>query len=128
MTNQTEQAEQQPPPWMKTPEQEINSENIWEGDALGRKEMAENVASIIADPRGLSTISIHGGWGTGKTFFLTRLRWHLKENGFEAIYFNAWQDDFLDDPLLAILGQLAEVLKDTRFRELGTAALRQGAG
>ena len=124
MTNQPDQ--QRELPWMKTLEREINRDNIWEGDALGRKEMAANVASIIADPRGLSTISIHGGWGTGKTFFLTRLRWHLKENDFESIYFNAWQDDFLHDPLLAILGQLAEVFKDTGFRELGTAALEAG--
>ena len=125
MTNETSQTEQQPP-WMKTPEQEINSENIWEGDALGRKEMAENVASIIADPRGLSTISIHGGWGTGKTFFLSRLSWHLRKEGFEAIYFNAWQDDFLHDPLLAILGQLAGDLRGTKLQELGTAALETG--
>ncbi len=127
MTNQTEQAEQQPPPWMKTPEQEVNREDIWEGDALGRKEMAENVASIIADPRGLSTISIHGDWGTGKTFFLTRLRWHLKENGFEAIYFNAWEDDFLQDPLLAILGQLAQDLKGRRYSRLVKSTLNTGS-
>ena len=121
MTSQPDQ--QRELPWMKTPEQEINSENIWEGDALNRSEMARNLANMVADPRGLSTISIHGGWGTGKTFFLERLRWHLKENGFEAIYFNAWQDDFFNDPLLAILGQLANKLASTENRQIAKTAL-----
>ncbi len=127
MTNETRQTEQeQSLPWMKTPEEEINQENIWEHDALSRDEMARNLVNIVADPRGLSTISIHGGWGTGKTFFLTRFNWHLKKEGFEAIYFNAWQDDFLHDPLLAILGQLAQELKGTSLQKLGTAALETG--
>ena len=119
----TDRNEQPQLPWMKTPEEEIRQENIWEHDTLSRKEMAENVASVLADPRGLSTISIHGGWGTGKTFFLERLRWHLKEEGFEAIYFNAWQDDFFNDPLLAILGQLADKLANTENRQIAKTAL-----
>ena len=125
MTSPTDQTELQSP-WMKTPEEEIDQENIWEHDALSRNEIARNLTNIVADPRGLSTISIHGGWGTGKTFFLTRFSWHLKKEGFEAIYFNAWQDDFLHDPLLGILGQLADELRGSRLQELGTAALETG--
>ena len=30
----------------------------------------------------------------------------MENQDFKAIYFNAWEDDFCDDPLLAIIGQL----------------------
>ncbi|MCY4575747.1 MAG: P-loop NTPase fold protein [Chloroflexi bacterium] len=128
MTDEMVQTEQeQPLPWMKTSEAEIDPDNIWEHDALSREGMARNLTNILADPRGLSTMSIHGGWGTGKTFFLTRLRWQLKEEGFEAIYFNAWEDDFLHDPLLAILGQLTQELKGNRYSRLTKSALNAGS-
>ena len=54
---------------------------------------------------------MHGNWGTGKTFFLER--WHetLKKDGFESIYFNAWEDDFCPDPLVAIIGQISKKLE-----------------
>lgn len=60
---------------------------------------------------------LNGGWGTGKTFFLTRLceqyRRCKDENdiGGKAIYFNAWEDDDLEDPLIAIVGQIWQNLK-----------------
>ena len=45
-------------------------------------------------------VSLHGGWGTGKTFMLRRWQASLTTDGYKAIYFNAWQDDFFDDPLV----------------------------
>ena len=46
-------------------------------------------------------------------------RWQkaLEKDNYRAIYFNAWEDDFSDDPLLSILGQLAEYLHQGLFRE-----------
>ena len=35
-----------------------------------------------------------------------------------AIYFNAWEDDFCDDPLLAIIGQLDSHFKEGVFRTI----------
>lgn len=53
-------------------------------------------------------ISVDGRWGTGKTFLLKRWRRQLEMDRYQAIYFNAWEDDYSDDPLLAIIGQLSE--------------------
>ena len=63
-------------------------------------------------------ISIDGQWGTGKTFLLKRWQKDLEREGFSAIYFNAWEDDFCDDPLLAIIGQLSEHFRGSRFKEV----------
>ena len=62
-------------------------------------------------------------WGTGKTFLLQRWERDLQTQGFQSLYFNAWEDDFCDDPLLAILGQLKDHFKDSVFNRLTRAAI-----
>ncbi|MBP5788456.1 MAG: hypothetical protein J6Y19_11655, partial [Kiritimatiellae bacterium] len=85
-------------------------ENPWEGDRLDRANMAEELANMLSGQRGPLTVALDGRWGTGKTFFLTRfVKVYNMKNGI-AFYFNAWSDDFLEDPLLSLLGQLTTEL------------------
>ena len=49
---------------------------------------------------------------------LQRWQKELENQTFKAIYFNAWEDDFCDDPLLAILGQLSEYFKEGEFKTI----------
>lgn len=80
--------------------------DVWEGDKLGRKNEAERLANMIAGQIGPLTIGLNGPWGEGKTFFLKRFQKTYESKKGCAVYFNAWQDDFLDDPLLSLLFQL----------------------
>ena len=112
----TEQAD--PPPisgnslTLKLPESDVALETPWQDDALGRIKVAEGLTNLVRHQSASFVIGIHGYWGTGKTFLLKRWQTQLQKEGFEAIYFNAWEDDFCDDPLLAILGQLSDHFKD----------------
>ena len=92
---------------LKLPEQEVSSKNPWEDDALGRRKVAGSLTNLISNETGPLVIGLDGHWGTGKTFLLTRWQKELENEGFNAIYFNAWEDDFCDDPLVAIIGQLS---------------------
>ena len=56
--------------------------------------------------------------GGGKTFLLKRWHRDLEIRDFQAIYFNAWEDDFCDDPFLALLGQLQDHFKEGTFQDL----------
>ena len=51
-------------------------------------------------------------------FLLKRWRQSLEKQEFQAIYFNAWEDDFCDDPLLAIMGQLSEHFSEGKLKEM----------
>ena len=104
-------------PILKLPEEEVLVGDLWQDDVLGRKKIAERLTNLISTQSVPFVVSIHGGWGTGKTFILKRWHKHLEENHFQAIYFNAWDDDFCDDPLIAIIGQLSDYLKDSKFNE-----------
>ena len=72
-------------------------------------------------------VSIDGDWGTGKTFFLTRWQSDLERDGYRAIYFNAWEDDFCDDPMLAMLGQLDAHFRDSTLRRVASRVIEVGS-
>lgn len=105
---------------LKLTEPEILVDDIWADDALDRSTVAHSLTNLVRDQANPFVISLNGHWGTGKTFFLKRWQQQLKQDGFQAIYFNAWEDDFCDDPLVAIIGQLSDHLsKDKEFEERG---------
>lgn len=59
-------------------------------------------------------IALDGGWGSGKSFFLKCwVGYHLKQETHKAetVYFDAFKHDYLDDPLIALTGEIAR-----RFR------------
>ena len=41
-----------------------------------------------------------------------------RDQPYRAIYFNAWEDDFCDDPLLAFIGQLSDHFKESGYKAL----------
>ena len=105
---------------LKLPEPDVSSEKPWHDDRLNREEIASRLTNMIWNQSLPFVISIHGEWGTGKIFMLKRWQRDLEIQGFKAIYFNAWEDDFCDDPLLAIIGQLwsyFEKDKEGNFKE-----------
>lgn len=103
---------------LKLPEPTISVEDVWAGDVLNRSQTAAKLTGLIRNQSDSFVVSIHGYWGSGKTFLLRRWQKDLESKGFNAIYFNAWEDDFCDDPLLAILGQLSEHFKGSPLKAL----------
>ena len=119
MTQQSDASEAQPlPPALKIVEPDVDPDEPWRDDVLDREKIAGRLTSIIKDQDAPFVISLDGRWGTGKTFLLKRWRQALQNEGFQAIYFNAWEDDFCDDPLLAIIGQLTEHFHEKKLRAM----------
>ena len=87
---------------------------VWAHDCLQREDAAQRLSRIVSGQERPLTICLNGEWGSGKTFFLTRFKseYCKGETKGRAVYFNAWQDDFMEDPLLAIICQLKSVVKD----------------
>ena len=105
-------------PKLKHLEADVSPEEPWQDDMLGRAKIAEKLTNLIRDQRDPFVISIDGQWGTGKTFLLKRWQKDLEKQDFRVIYFNAWEDDFCDDPLLSIIGQLSDYFKKGNLKKL----------
>lgn len=98
----------------------MSSSDPWHGDRLGRKEEAEDLLRFIEGrigersrrgARASYVLNIDSSWGQGKTFFLTRMRDSLKANKVPVAYVNAWETDFSDDPLVAIMSAIESGIK-----------------
>jgi hypothetical protein len=86
-------------------------QNIWDGDAQDRKPIAENLIWSIEKYDKPVTVAIDGAFGVGKSYFVERLQKHLRVEGFHCVKYNAWESDYLDNPLLSLISIITEQLE-----------------
>lgn len=89
--------------------------DVWSDDVFrNRDDASRRLYALLAGQERPLTICLNGEWGSGKTYFLTRFAQNYNERKPKgrAVYFNAWEDDFLDDPLVSIVCQLKKVAPD----------------
>lgn len=99
-------------------------------DYLSRQPYLDLLKSIIANqkdnPAGYS-FAIDGEWGSGKTWILQEFENQLleeKDNKFLIFHYNAWENDFYEEPLVAILSVMIEKLNQvTSQKSLYDAAV-----
>lgn len=93
---------------MKDKEIEIPKNDAFKNCKLNRKEQADVLTSIIDVYKEGFVLSVDGKWGTGKSTFMKMWRQYLIDNGYKTILFNAWENDFTSDPLIAIMGEIKQ--------------------
>lgn len=91
--------------------------STFEEDIYNRKIIAENLTKIIDSQNDSIVISLDSEWGTGKTTFVTMWKDMLDSNEkynskFETLYFNAWENDYIKDPLLAIFSEMEKQIHE----------------
>lgn len=105
---------------VKAKEFEIDSNQPFKDDKLGRKEYAEILTGIVEAMVGGAVIALNGSWGTGKTTFLRMWKSYLENQKFKVVYYNAWEDDICDEPLMSMLRGMKELqegeMLDNLFR------------
>ena len=75
-------------------------------DLLNRKQYADVLTQIVKNAEDGFTLSINADWGYGKTTFIKRWEKVLQNEGYQTIYFNAWETDFVADPMMALIDGL----------------------
>jgi len=87
----------------------------FDGDLLDRAASGVALSGLVERIEDPMVIALDGGWGTGKSWFLKRwVGYHRNEHKGTArtVYFDAFAHDYLDDPLVALMGALLEVLAE----------------
>lgn len=82
---------------------------------LDRKKYAEALTDIISGFDNGGVIALNNKWGTGKTTFVKMWQQYLEDNQYQTIYFNAWENDFEDYALAALISELTEKIKGGKY-------------
>jgi hypothetical protein len=104
---------------LKHPALEIPENDPFKNDAMKRKELCNALCNIVNKIDGPLVISINAPWGTGKTTCLEMWHKSLTIQNFTTVKFNAWTDDYFDNPLIALTGQISASIKESDWKEVG---------
>ena len=86
---------------------DVTSDNPLRHDKLNRGPAIDLFAKIITGfPQGC-VCSINAPWGMGKTKFIRMLEAKLRKNGHRTFFFNAWESDFSEDPIMSLLSEMS---------------------
>jgi hypothetical protein len=99
-------------------------------DLLGRKAVGRRLSDLVERIEEPLVIALDGNWGSGKSHFL-RL-WtgaHRKENDGRArvIYFDAFEHDYLDDPLVGLVGAILQEPGERPWRDAALHKVKSAA-
>jgi hypothetical protein len=93
-------------------------------DALGFHDVSERLCELIVTSRESSpfTVGIDGGWGSGKSSLMMRLKLDLdRRDGIETVWFNAWTaegKDVLESLIKSVLNRIdANILRRAMKRK-----------
>ncbi|WP_420445300.1 KAP family P-loop NTPase fold protein [Candidatus Poriferisodalis sp.] len=93
---------------LRPPELEVDDDDPFKNDLLGRKPRVEALTRAIVAEEGPAVISVNGGFGSGKSAFLRMLAANLAlHEGVGVQEFNAWQQSHTDNPVIDVVSALA---------------------
>ncbi|WP_196769570.1 P-loop NTPase fold protein [Vibrio cyclitrophicus] len=90
--------------------EEWNGRYNWSTCITNRKEYGKFLVSILTSEKNGFVLNLNGAWGTGKTEFLRRIYVELAEQSYPVVYIDAWESDFLKDPLTVVCTELLNQL------------------
>ncbi|HBK5920272.1 TPA: hypothetical protein LMR99_002837 [Vibrio alginolyticus] len=90
----------------------------WKTCNADREQYGKFLLSIITTDSNGSVFNLNGSWGTGKTELLKRLYVEASERMHPVVYIDAWESDFIKDPLAVIsyelLTQLSFIFEENK--------------
>lgn len=97
---------------LKVREIEITSSSPFQNDSLNRQESAEVLTQFVTSVNDPMVVCIDAPWGQCKTTFLKMWKQHLENNNIPTLYFNAWENDFSDDALVSLIGEISSAIDE----------------
>lgn len=78
-------------------------------DIFKLKHLADGMTNLVTESEDPLVIAFNGDWGTGKTTFLKMWKASLTHKGYPAIYFDAFEHDYMDDAFAALVREIAKL-------------------
>jgi len=100
-----------------TPEIVIDQNEPFKNDLLNRKPFAESLTRLITNVKDNLVISLDAQWGDGKTTFVKMWQSMLQKNEIENIYFDAFANDYFDNPFVALVSNITILLEKAHSKK-----------
>lgn len=112
---------------------EIDLENPFKNDRLQRELEIKNLTSTFNVIGNQMVLAVNSQWGTGKTSFLKMWNQYLINQKYKAIFFNAWENDYVEEPFIAFVEEIRESINDgnnisgfiDKAKEVGFSLVKQ---
>ena len=88
---------------------EIPIDNPFANCKLNREPYAKILTFAIENTEGGFSMALNGSWGSGKSTFIRMWQQYLKNKDFVTAYINAWETDFIENPMAVILGEISSL-------------------
>ena len=93
---------------------EIDYETLKKDDKFGRYKYLKNLENLITTKKDdCFVLQISGQYGSGKTFFINLLDKYLKDQGYETLYYNAWEHDYAQDAFVSFCSMFVSHFDDS---------------
>lgn len=102
---------------IKNSEIAIDNMNPFQNDCLDRKQNIIDLTNLLRTANQPFVLSIEAPWGWGKTTFIKMWKSFLETEKHPSLYFNAWNNDFADDPLIAFISEVKNLIVDIKDGE-----------
>jgi hypothetical protein len=87
----------------------IDKDNPFLNCKLAREKYANILTDIVKNYKDGFVLAINSEWGTGKTTFVKMWQQQLQNSNLQTLYFNAWENDFEENPLIALIAEFKEL-------------------
>jgi hypothetical protein len=88
---------------------EVPPEDPYINDELDRRKVVDFLTELIGNTGSPFVLAIDGPWGTGKSTLIRMLQAVLESKDYKCVDFNAWQVDYVTDPLVAMVSCLVQL-------------------
>ncbi|HET6720562.1 MAG TPA: P-loop NTPase fold protein [Rhodocyclaceae bacterium] len=111
----------QPPIHVRSPE--FVGTTPFEGDLFGRKALADRLTSYLDRLKDGCVVGVDAPWGEGKSWFGRNWQAQLAADGYNTIYVDAFERDYLDDPFPLLASEIVLALDAKNSGDVGKSLL-----
>lgn len=83
-----------------------------EKDIFSRAALGAGMTNLVSNVEDPLVIALDGAWGSGKSTFLKMWAGELRKAGHPVIYFDAFENDYVDDAFAALARELLELVEE----------------
>ena len=83
-------------------------------DIFKLKDLGQGMTNLISNFDDPMVIAFNGQWGSGKSTFLKMWRGELKKEGYPVIYFDAFENDYVQDAFAVLVREIVQIVDVAR--------------